>query len=126
MQIKFKPQDEFPLVEEYRRVFPITKNTIFAYKDTIYANKPLPQDIIHHEYIHLLQQEHVGVEIWVYNFLNDPTFRLHQEVEAFKAQVDFIKDRNLKSKVRLECASVLSSGLYGNMISRETAMHLLK
>ncbi len=125
-EINFKKQDEFPLLEEYKRVFPITPNTIFAHKETIYANKPLAPDIIHHEYIHLLQQEHTGVEVWVYNFLNDPTFRLHQELEAYKAQLDFIKDRNLRAKVRIECARNLSSPLYGNLINKETALELLK
>lgn len=126
MEIKFAKQDDFPLLEEYRKVFPITNNTIFAYKDTIYANRDLPADIVHHEYIHLLQQEHDGLEVWVYKFLNDNVYRLRQEMEAYKAQLDFIKDRNQRARARMECVRNLSSPLYGNIISRETALEILK
>jgi hypothetical protein len=52
-----KPQKDFPLMERYKKVFPIDDKTIFAYNGDIYCNYPLPPDLIIHEETHLRQQE---------------------------------------------------------------------
>lgn len=121
-----KPQNEFPLMEQYKELFDIDDNTIFALAEDIYTNNPLPPEILVHENIHLKQQAEVGVKEWVYDFLYTPSKRLEYEIEAYRAQLDFIKDRNKKAKDRVQCAKNLSSGLYGNIISYGDAYELLK
>jgi hypothetical protein len=121
-----KPQSEFPLLEDYKKVFAITYKTIFAYDDIIYTNYPLPPDLLVHEKYHLQRQAKQGVDIWVANFLTDPEFRLEEEALAYKAQLESIKDRELRNKIRIESARNLSSSLYGNIINFEDAFKLLK
>lgn len=123
---KIRPQGDFPFIEEYRKVFEITDQTIFAGGDSIYTNYPLTPDLLVHELVHLRQQEEHGLIEWVHDFLYDPEFRLRQELEAYKEQLKSIKDRNHRNKVRIESAQKLSSGLYGNIISTADAFQLMK
>lgn len=124
MQIKH--QKEFPLMEKYAEIFKITGGTIFAYDDCIYTDKELPHDLLIHELIHLEQQKRDGLDIWVDKYLNDPKQRLEYEIEAYKGQLQSIKDRNFRTKIRYESATNLSSPLYGGIISKEDALKLLK
>ena len=122
--MKILPQKDFPLLEEYKK-FPITNETIFPYGDTIYTNYDLPPDILVHELVHLKQQEK-GLNEWENKYLNDPKFRLTQEIEAYQAQVKSLKDRNMRAVSKVRCARALSSDLYGGLISYEEALKLLK
>lgn len=119
-------QSVFPLLEEYKKFFDITEDTIFAYDGNIYTNNELPNHLIIHETEHLLQQEMYGLQQWVDSYLNDKSFRLLMEIEAYKAQLASIKDRNARNSVLLESARNLASPLYGNIISYEEALKLLK
>jgi hypothetical protein len=121
----FKPQNEFPLIMEYKKVFKITDQTIFAYNDTIFCNYELPDYLLVHEQTHLEQQETLGLENWLNGYLKDPQFRLDMEIEAFTEQLKYIKDRNQRNKIRIESAKSLSSSLYGNIINYEDALKLL-
>lgn len=121
-----RPQSEFPLMSEYKKHFEIDENTIFALGEDIYTNNDLPPDILIHEQVHLKQQAKIGVKEWVYDFLYTPAKRLEYELEAYRAQLKSIKDRNQRNKVRIQCAYNLSSGLYGNIISKQDAFDLLK
>lgn len=121
----FYPQNEFPLLEEYAQVFPITDRTIFAYDHKIYCNYKLPLDLVVHEMTHHQQQDKYGLVYWVQEYLTDDNFRLEMEIEAYNNQLKSIKDRNFRFKVREECIKHLSSDLYGNIISREQARELL-
>lgn len=105
--------------------------TVIAYGDTIYAKDDMPDSLIAHETTHLKQQAKVGVEIWWEGYIKDPIFRLTQEAEAYKAQIDFIRDVDKASRQVLRStiawlARELSSSMYGNMISYEDARNLLK
>lgn len=122
----FRPQSEFPLLEEYRKVFDITDRTIFAYDNKIYANDELTPDLIVHEFTHWRQQNEIGLDKWVELYLTDNNFRLKMELEAYKKQLDSIKNREYRNKIRIESATNLSSQLYGNIISKEEAYTLLK
>jgi len=124
-ETKIKPQKDFPYLGEYLAVFPITNDTIFVYKDTIYTNHELPEDIEIHEQIHLAQQAKIGADKWIEKYLKDSVFRLEQELPAYKAQVRSIKDKNFKAISRMRCATALSSELYGNIISYEEAYRYL-
>lgn len=121
-----RPQLEFPLLEEYRKHFKITDGTIFAYDNCIYTNHDLPHDLLIHELTHLEQQKRDGLHYWVTNYLNDTNYRLKQESEAYKRQLESIKDRNWRAKIRMESATNLSSDLYGNIISFQEALNMLK
>jgi len=121
-----KPQQEFPLLERYKQVFPIDDKTIFAYNGSIYCNYPLPPDLIVHEIEHLKQQEKYGLENWVEKYLTDKQFRLEMELKAYIAQLKSIKNREIRNRIRIESAKTLSGKLYGNLISYEEALKLLK
>lgn len=124
--ITIRPQSEFPLMEEYKKKFAITEKTIFALWPHIYTDYPLSPDLLIHEQTHLKQQEEIGITNWVYDFLELPAKRLEYELEAYRAQLKSIKDRNWRDKIRRDCRDNISSGLYGNIISREEAWNKLK
>ena len=122
----FRPQAEFPLLEDYKKVFEITNKTIFAYDNKIYCDYPLTPDLVVHEYKHWEQQNEIGLDRWVEMYLTNNNFRLTMEIEAYRAQLLSIKDREVRNKVRLISARQLSSELYGNIITKEDAFILLK
>lgn len=124
--MEIKQQSEFPLLEEFKKHFQTTKDTIFAYDDVIYSNNQLSDDLIVHEMIHHKQQKRDGLKYWVRNYLEDHNYRLQQELEAYREQLKSIKDRNHRARIRLESAKSLSSALYGNICTYEQALNLLK
>ena len=124
--MQFKKQVEFPLLDEYRKIFDITDKTVFAYDDTIYTNYELSPDLLIHEETHLKQQEKYGLETWVLWYFNDLKFRLKVEVEAYRKQINSISDRELRFHIRQESIKNLSSGLYGDMVTENEARLLLK
>lgn len=126
VDIVVKLQSEFPLREEYAKKFEIDEYTVFALFPNIYTNYPLTPDLLIHESQHLKQQTEIGVTEWVYDFLEYPQRRLFFEIDAYKAQLRSIKDREKRNKVRIESARNLSSGLYGNIISYTDAFNQLK
>src|SRR3954452_1929234 len=89
-----------PNIELIRKHFPIGPHTIFTYGDCIYnpRNTELDQHIIRHEAVHCEQQAEYGAAAWWDRYIADPAFRLEQELEAYRAQWQFIKtevwDRN--------------------------------
>lgn len=124
--MQIRPQVEFPLLDEYKKKFAITEETIFALGENIYSNYPLPADILVHEFVHLKQQAQVGLTEWVYDFLEIPEKRLGYEVEAYREQIKSIRDRNNRAKTHIISARQLSSDLYGNIVDYKTAYDLLK
>lgn len=121
----FKKQSEFPLLEKYKDKFPINQFTIFAYDGSIYCDYPLPPDLVVHEKTHLKQQEKYGLDYWVDNYLNDDKFRLDMEIEAYRKQLASIKNREFRFRVKLDCIDSLTSGLYGNLLTKDEAKKLL-
>jgi len=109
-----KPQAEFPLIETYKKHFPIHDKVIFAYGDTIYSNYPLTEDLLIHEKCHLEQQKRIGIDTWVEQYLNDAEFRAKMEQEAYRKQLESINDREKKFKVKQEILKQISTGLYGD------------
>lgn len=121
-----KPQKEFPLLEKYAIVFPVTPKTIFAYDGEIYCDYNLTDDLIVHETEHLKSQKELGLEVWVDRYLTDTRFRLDEELRAYQKQLDSIKDRNHRFKTKVKVLKDLSSSLYGNIITFQDAQKLLK
>jgi len=126
MNFTLKEQKHFPLLERFKQHFKVTKDTIFAYDDVIYTNKLLTPDLLAHELQHLIQQKEAGLDNWVEGYINDPMFRLQMELDSYQTQLNSIKDRNLRARVRNKSALTLSSGLYGNIISYQDALRKLK
>lgn len=121
-----KPQKDFPLIEEYKKIFDITENTIFAYGEDIYTDNLLPPDLMVHENTHLEQQKKYGLDEWVAKYLTDTQFRLQMEVEAYRNQLNSMNDREKRFHVKRECIKNLCSSLYGNIVTSEQARILLK
>ena len=111
-----KPQSEFPLLERYKEYFPIHDRVVFAYGEHIYTNYPLTPDLLIHEKCHLEQQKRYGLDIWVERYLNNIEFRAKMEEEAYRKQLNSIKDREHRNHVRLQILSTIKSGLYGDSV----------
>jgi hypothetical protein len=121
---KILPQDDFKYLPLYREKFAVTDRTVFAFDGAVYANYELPSHLLVHEEVHLKQQGNAPHE-WLTHYLNDDRFRLKQEIEAYKAELLSIKDRNQRLRHKIVCARNLSSELYGNIITYEEAMQKL-
>lgn len=115
-----------------------SKHAIFCYGDTIYnpSNRTITPDIEHHEYIHSKQQGD-NPDLWYARYLQDPQFRLEQEIEAYGEQYVLAKENIEKAdeearketkvlaagKTQLlrwaleSMARALSGADYGNLIS---------
>jgi len=113
-------------MQEYKKHFDINEDVIFALFPDIYTNNELTPDLLIHEGTHLKQQEKIGVKEWVERYLNEPQFRLTQEIEAYKNQIHSIKDRNARSRCRIQSSQFLASSLYGNIINYKEAFDILK
>ncbi len=110
------------------------KNPIFCWGDTIYfpgaqSDPPtLPEHLIVHESVHSKQQNG-DPESWWEKYLTDPEFCLAQEIPAYQAQFNFLKDtmgREDRRRWIKFFAKDLSSGMYGNMVTFEKAKELIK
>ena len=105
------------------------KGVIFTYGDTIYCKKELDAELKVHEATHVRQQKDMGAEVWWDMYLNDSSFRLMQEVEAYRNQYKFlqehIKDRNRLFKEKHKILMHLSSSIYGYMVTYAQAMKIL-
>jgi hypothetical protein len=106
------------------------KGIVIAYGDTIYAKDPIPDHLLAHELVHLKQQAEYGVEYWWKKYIKEKSFRLIQEIEAYTAQLKFIRndpDMNAKAKkaMGLWLAKDLSSEIYGDVISYKDAREIL-
>ena len=120
-----KLQKEFPLLKQYKKVFEVNDKTVFAYGEDIYTNYELSVDLLAHEIIHLKQQAERGLDVWVKTYLDIPQFRLEMELEAYRHQLLYFKDRNERARMRILFAKQLSSNLYGNIIELDKAIELL-
>jgi hypothetical protein len=127
MNIKYRPQAEFPRYKQACDTFSILPTTCFTYGDTYYTDHaPIPADFIVHEQHHTKQQLSYGVEAWWDRYFIDPKFRLEQELECYKVQLASIKDRNLRFRRRLQVIDDLASPMYGDIISKQELNTLLK
>lgn len=104
-------------------------NVIISYYPKIYSKNSFNEIKMIHELTHLKQQEDYGVKEWWARYLQDDTFRLEQELEAYRNETIFIlenvTDRNESYKLRSTICHDLSSPMYGNLISLEEARKLL-
>jgi len=118
--------------EIYNRLdkeFGISKNDgiIITYGQTVYCKYDLPEHLKTHEKTHIIQQRHMGVEEWWNIYIANKSFRLNQELEAYRNQVKYLKEhteemtRNERKGWFKKIATDLSGHIYGNMISYDEA-----
>lgn len=107
------------------------KGTIFAYKGTIHAKDPskITPDVEAHEVIHLKQQNNTvgGADAWWDMYLQNGNFRLSQEIEAYKAQLQYALehyDRNYRRALKKHLYASFAS-LSGGTVTIDQAEHLL-
>jgi len=83
-----------PNYEEIKRIINPPDNALFPWGDKIYnpSGKEIPPDIQFHEQVHIKQQKSFSdPSVWWTKWLLDKEFRRAQELEAFSAQLLFIK-----------------------------------
>jgi hypothetical protein len=120
-----------PNIEDIKKKFVLRPTVIFTYGDTIYnpGRGIITKDLMVHEETHQRQQ---GIDPagWWMLYLNDPQFRLSQEVEAYQNQYQyFIKYNHGRNEIFLfvlKIARDLSSSLYGNVVEYHEAVKLIK
>ncbi len=102
---------------------------VISYFPHIYSKHPIPLDLEKHEEVHLRQQQEMGVEKWWETYINNKNFRLLQEVEAYKAQIEWInkaiKDREVRFRRVDRLLKDLSGEMYGSLITYSEARKLL-
>jgi len=120
--------NEFPPnYKKIEKVFNLSGITpVFTYGDTIYNPHKciIPRDLIIHEETHMRQQ-YYPTEWWD-RYLIDPTFRLEQELEAYRNQFKFYRGAVKGWMPFLKrIASDLSGRMYGNIISYQDAFNAI-
>lgn len=127
--------DQPPIIyKRLRKEFHVSweDGVIITYFPHIYwrGGDQLPQEKVAHEKVHLRQQEKLTPEVWWDRFFTDKEFRLQQEVEAYKSEIEYLRrmvpDRNKRFKMIQSIAKDLSGFIYGNMCTYQEAMILLK
>lgn len=105
------------------------KGVIFTYGPMIYCKYELSLAKMVHENVHVYQQGE-DPKAWWEKYFEDVSFRLNQEVEAYRAEAKFvksnIKDRNKAARLINQMAVDLSSSMYGNICTMNEARNLIK
>ena len=121
-----------PNIADIRSGLTPGEHTVFTYGDTLYAPN-LPEDgtiaehLMVHEEIHSKQQK--DPERWWIDYLIDPGFRLSQELQAYAAQYQYVKEhfnRSYQRRFLHLIASDLASPMYGGIISIQQAEDAIK
>lgn len=119
-----------PNYEELRARFDPPAGTIFAYGDTIYSPRrtDLPAHLVVHESVHFGQQRAVGgPEAWWRRYIDDPEFRLEQELEAYRAQYASVSHlaRPLRRELLAHICRSLAGRMYGGIVTKDQARALV-
>ena len=124
-----------PMFAEIDAAFHVAgKSVVFAWDGIIYnpTGGPVPNEIGCHELVHCRQQNG-NPEAWWRRYIDDAKFRLEQEIPAHQVQYGEYCLHNPAGKIRNNrrlyldrVARVLSSPLYGSLVSYERARALIK
>lgn len=125
--------DKPPIYDEIVAAFPQAKDrdVIFAWGGTIYnpGNIAVGPELMAHELVHGARQKD-DIRGWWRRYIDDPMFRLKEEVQAHKAEFARaalgVKDRNRRARILSVTATRLSAPLYGGVISYQDALCLLR
>lgn len=108
--------------------------TIFTYGDAIYnpGKADLKADVIAHEETHMRQQREMkgGPDAWWSMYLDNPQWRLGEEIEAYAIQYDFFCSRKKDQLKRVwmlnRISQILASPMYGSQLTPEAASKMIK
>lgn len=131
MSLTYQTSSELPPVYEecVKRWGVSFDNTIFTYGDTIHSKRPISEELLAHELVHVRQQTEMGKELWWERYFEDPQFRLEQEVEAYRAQYKWCltsySNREWVARALVQHAASLSGTMYGKIISFSEAIKLI-
>ena len=121
-----------PNYDEIAKKFDLSgRDVVFAFGDVLYnpSGNKVPSDLMVHEETHGKQQKNEVMKWWE-KYLKNKEFRLSQEIEAYQNQYQYFKEHCRSSLVLVKyldfLAKELSSEMYGNMISYEKALQLIK
>jgi len=124
-------KDYPPNIEKIRVVFKLRPTLVFTYGYKIYnpSGGFIDKPLLKHEETHTLQQA-AGIEEWWDKYLQDPEFRLSQELEAYRNQYreakKYIFNKNKLFNFLKLIALDFSSEMYGNIIDFSSAMKVIK
>lgn len=100
--------------------------------DVVHSKYDIAPDLMAHEETHSIQQKTFGPAVWWETYLTDPSFRLSQELEAYKVQIKYLHDHaeeTTRDQRRFAFdffAKQLSGETYGHLITYKKAKELLK
>lgn len=105
------------------------RGVVITYGEQIHCKSGHPApSIFEHEKVHVLQQLAMGRDEWWTRYLEDPEFRLSQELEAYKVEAQYIR-RNYpnrrKQAEKLDWLAQSMAANYAGMISYAEAKSLL-
>ncbi len=119
-----------PIYDKIKEVLKVNWDSglCIVWGDTCHSKNPLSPDLKVHEAVHVEQQKIWTPEKWWEKYLSNRAFRLEQEVEAYKAQIEWLNvnaPRHYKRFKITEIAKDLSGGTYGNICTFLEAKKLL-
>lgn len=134
MAIEYVIKNEYPPEHIYKKCVEMfgadfESGVVFTYGKTIYSKRDISKDLLEHELTHVVRQLEIGEDKWWSLYFESPAFRLAEELEAYRKQYLFIIKNYPKDKHRsgLETiATLLSSELYGNLVSKEQVKYLIQ
>jgi hypothetical protein len=121
-----------PIYEKLHNQFGVNWNDgiIICEGMTLHCKYQIPPQMIIHELTHAKQQEKIGKDLWWELYLAKDSFRLEQEVEAFKAEYKFMcetfTDRNARFEILYNLGQLLSSSNYGKLCTGDEAIRMIQ
>lgn len=88
-----------PNIGRIRQFLNPPKGVVYAYNPSIYNPDSIDMwpDLEEHEKVHFKQQGN-DPDFWWERYLQDPQFRLEQEVEAYAHQLNYFKEKGANNK----------------------------
>ncbi len=119
---------------EIKKYFPTATwgRLIITYYPNVYCSTDIEDIKKIHEAVHLKQQEEIGVEKWWHMYFHDISFRRKEEIEAYQAEVEWMKanpdkmSREMRRNHVDRIIKEISSPIYGPMMTKKTAQSIFK
>lgn len=122
------------ILDEVKEKWGVTweSGVIFTYGDLITnCEGSMSEDLIAHETHHTTQQESFGgPDKWWREYLDNPEFRLDQELECYRKQYKWvlnnIPSKQIQFQSLMHYARSISGKMYGDMITLDQAIKLIR
>lgn len=99
--------------------------------DTCHSINDVRPDLWAHEEVHCEQQRFMGPDIWWETYITNSEFRLNQEVEAYRAQIKYLRDhsdemsRDVRRFAIDSMCKNLAGPMYGYIVTYKKAKELI-